>query len=127
MGTLRIHRNRAPASPELERAEAVLVLVVLAGIVPVLLGGILGTLARNAVPTAGSLAAVLLPLVVAAATLVRWVGMAILAALALGCTAASAYHFRHSHAPALHLSGWALAEAYGAAAVVALLGLYWLA
>lgn len=127
MRTLPVAHDSGPKPAELDRAEGMLVLVMMAVMVPTLLGGTLHTLAGEAVAPAGTPGALLRPVLSATAAMVRLGGMGVLALLAVFCLGAAVAYCRRGDGSVPERPGWAAGEAYAAGAAAALLGLYWLA
>lgn len=110
------------SAADLDRAEGMLGLVVTAAVAPFALAWLLGTLADAAVGSASPVAAALWPLLVAGASLVRWVGLAVLTLLVPVYLALSVAQLRRCHGCSRELSGWALLEVYVACAAAGIVG-----
>ncbi len=114
------------AADDLDRAEGTLVFAALAGIVPALFAGLLATLAGSVSASAPEPMAGVAALLLAVASLVRWIGVGVLILVVPVLLGLSLVQHRRAHGTAPELSAWALAEVYVAAAVVALIGFAWL-
>jgi hypothetical protein len=111
---------------DLDRAEGTLLFAALAGIVPALFAGLLVTLAGSVSASAPEPMAGVAALLLAVASLVRWIGVGVLILVVPVLLGLSLVQHRRAHGRAPELSAWALAEVYVAAAVVALIGFVWL-
>jgi hypothetical protein len=114
------------AADDLDRAEGTLLFAALAGIVPALFAGLLASLAGSVSASAPEPMAGVAALLLAVASLVRWIGVGVLILVVPVLLGLSLVQHRRAHGRAPELSAWALAEVYVAAAVVALIGFLWL-
>lgn len=114
------------AADDLDRAEGTLLFAALAGIVPALFAGLLVALAGSVPASATEPMPGVAALLLAVASLVRWIGVGVLILVVPVLLGLSLVQHRRAHGRAPELSAWALAEVYVAAAVVALIGFAWL-
>lgn len=114
------------AADDLDRAEGTLLFAALAGVVPALFAWLLATLADTVSGVAPEPMAGTAALLLAVATLVRWIGVGVLLLVVPVLLGLSLMQHRRAHGRAPELSAWALAEVYVAAAGVALAGFVWL-
>jgi hypothetical protein len=114
------------AADDLNRAEGTLLFAALAGVVPALFAWLLASLAGSVSAAAPEPMAGVAAVLLAVATLVRWIGVGVLILVVPVLLGLSLVQHRRAHGVAPELSAWALAEVYVAAAVVALMGFVWL-
>jgi hypothetical protein len=114
------------AADDLDRAEGTMLFAALAGIVPALFTALLTALAGSVPASAPEPMAGVAALLLAVATLVRWIGVGVLILVVPVLLGLALAQHRRAHGRAPELSAWALAEVYVAAAVVGLIGFVWL-